>query len=491
MKEYLPFDPNIAEKYDNRQGSWYTFYPYQAQWDESKDVGPQEQIKAISEFLSTDNTRPLAIYTHFPFCMKQCFFCQCATVISQDLNKHRQTLSDMKHEIELYAKIFEAEGKRPNIREVHFGGGSPSILGEEDFAFFVDALKLIVDFDNLDECSIEIDPRYNVTPEKLDFYADMGINRISFGVQDFNPKVMAAINRVNPPEMIAEFMNSPARKRFKSVNFDILFGLPHQSLDDHRKTIEQVIAFRPDRTNICKLGHRPDVFPHQNAYKTEDIADTATQAQMKVMSTNMMLDAGYVRIGIDHFALPHDEFAHALDKKTLTRNAMGYSPGRCIDILGIGPSAISTLGPWYGQNNYLVSEYHEKLENNLLPVVRSKRCENDDLARRKVIFDLILFGKIEKEEIETQFDIVSFDQYFHESLQLLSPLIEDDILIVTDKELRLTPLGRINPRHVCQVFDAYLHEQGVNYAHSREVGNGLQSFDRKKQLKNLINVESI
>ena len=490
MKEYLPFDPSIAEKYDPRKGSWYTFYPYQAQWDESMRSGPQQQLIAINEFLSAGKHRPLALYTHFPFCMKQCFFCQCATVISKDVDNHRQVLRDMRREIEIYAEIFEKAGNYPDIREVHFGGGSPSILGEQDFSYFVDALKLIVDFDNLDECSIEIDPRYNISPEKLDFYADIGIDRISFGIQDFDPKVMKAINRINPPEMIADYLNSPARKRFKSINFDILFGLPHQTLENHRATIEQVIAFKPDRCNVCKLGHRPDVFPHQRAYRDEDIPDTTTQAQMKVESTNMLLDAGYVRIGIDHFALPHDDLAKSLESGSLARNAMGYSPGRCVDILGIGPSAISTLGRWYGQNNYLLTEYRDKLEQGLLPIVRSKCCSEDDLARRKIIFDLILFGRVEKSEFQNLFGIENFDQYFSEDLQRLAPLVKDSLVFNHAHEIRLTPLGRINPRHVCEVFDAYLHSQGISYAHSREVGNGLQSFNRKKQLDKFISVKS-
>lgn len=482
MADSQSVDFELLKKYAVRRGSWYTLYPYQAQWHEEPDTAPANAEAAIDEYLETSNGSPLAVYTHFPFCERQCFFCQCATVISRDKAMHRRVLEDMRREIEWYADKFAKTGIQPNIRELHFGGGSPSILNESDFEYFVESLKLVVDFDKLDECSIEIDPRFNVAPDKLDFYADMGIDRISFGVQDFDEKVMCAINRVNPPEMIAGFLDHPARKRFQSVNFDILYRLPFQTVDGHRDTIERLIEFKPERVNICQLGHRPDVFPHQRAYRSEDMATIEETIEMKEVSTALMVEAGYERIGFDHFALPEDSFSKAKAAGTLHRNAMGYSTGNCIDILGIGPSAISTLGNWYVQNYYMLPQYRDMLAEQDLPAIRYLRCTNDDMTRRQIIYDFFMYGSIDKRQIESRFGISDFDQYFAADIGRLSELFEDGLAEDLPDVLRLTDSGFINPRHASEAFDTFLHGKGVPYAHSREVGDGRKSFDRKTQI---------
>ncbi len=471
---------HFVDKYEEGKGSWYTLYPYQAQWRENAGTGPGDMRRALDEFISTTPDAPLTLYTHFPFCIRQCFFCQCATVISGSPEHHSQVISYMCREIELLKKFFDRRGFRPNIREVHFGGGSPSIMSEELFSRLIQALSALADFSTLDECSIEIDPRFDMSTDKIRFYHRMGVNRISFGVQDFDEDVMRAINRVNPPEMIAGLMTDELRGLFKSISFDVLFGLPRQSPEAHRKTIETIIAFNPDRLNVCKLGHRPDVFPHQNAYAQEDRASPYDQVQMKIDSLNMLNDAGFETIGIDHFARPHDDLAIARKNGTLTRNAMGYSPGRCTDILGIGPSAMSTLGRWYTQNYYILPSYYENIDNRLFPVIRSIDCDDDDLLRRRVIFDLIMFGGIDKAAIEKQYAI-DFDDYFAGPLKLLAELADDGLLSLQDDAITLSATGRLQPRHACAAFDRYLH-QGRDYAHSREVGDGLKSLDRKKQL---------
>ncbi len=471
---------HFVEKYEEGKGSWYTLYPYQAQWQEDAKAGPEDMRQALEEFISTTPDAPLTLYTHFPFCVKQCFFCQCATVISGSEDHHAEVISYMIREISLLKKFFDERSFKPNVKEIHFGGGSPSILSEKLFSRFVDALSTLADFSSIEECSIEIDPRFNMSPDKIRFYHRMGINRISFGIQDFDENVMKAINRINPPEMIAELMTPELRGLFKSVSFDVLFGLPKQSLEAHRKTVETIISFNPDRLNVCKLGHRPDVFPHQKAYAQDDRASSFDQVQMKIDSLNMLNDAGYETIGIDHFAKAHDDLAIAKKNGTLTRNAMGYSSGRCIDILGIGPSAMSTLGRWYTQNYYILPSYYKNIDDGQFPIIRSIGCDEDDLLRRRLIYDLIMFGSIDKAAIELQYGI-NFDNEFAESLIILEDLAKDGLLSLDDKAITLSVAGRLQPRYACAAFDRYLHE-GKEYAHSREVGDGLKSLDRKKQL---------
>jgi len=471
---------SYIENYEEKKGSWYTLYPYQAQWEEDADKGPVNQIQALKEFITSTPDAPLTLYTHFPFCVKQCFFCQCATVISNSEEHHREIVNYMGREVQLLKRLFDEMDFRPNIREVHFGGGSPSILSEDLFTEFATALSEIADFSSLDECSIEIDPRFNMSVDKMRFYHRMGINRISFGIQDFDEDVMKAVNRINPPDMIRELMPDDVRQLFKSVSFDVLYGLPKQTLAAHRHTIETIIGFKPDRLNVCKLGHRPDVFPHQKAYRQEDRASSYDQVQMKIDSLNMLRESGYETIGFDHFAKPHDDLAIAKQNGTLVRNAMGYSPGRSTDILGIGPSAISTLGRWHTQNYYILPSYYEALDTGKFPVIRSYGCNKDDLIRRRVIFDFILYGGVVKNEIEEAFQI-DFETYFSDAQSLLAECIEDGLVEIDDDAIRLTDAGRLNPRHACSAFDRFLHE-GKAYAHSREVGDGLKSFDRKAQL---------
>ncbi len=476
QKFSLP-DAGVIDKYETRVNSWYTLYPIHSFWKEDEFAARAQIEVALDEYCEDSRRADLELYVHFPYCSHQCYFCQCSTVISRNYGHYSSFLDTIEKEVNWYVDAFEKRGHKPAFREIHFGGGSPSLLSIEDFEKLTKILSRIVDWSVIEECALEIDPRFSMDKEKLHAYADNGVSRISFGVQDFDPEVQEAINRRNPPEMIQDLITSDVRSRFSGVNFDILFGLPKQTVQRHVETMETLLSMKPDRTNICLLGHRPDVFPHQKAYRTEDIASTSEKMEMKVASLNMMLDAGYDRIGIDHYALGHDSFVEAKKKKTLQRNINGYGNGRGTDTLGIGPSAVSTLGRHYIQNYYTLSDYQKRIDEGVAPVVRSNFCDDDDLIRRNVIFDLIMYEQIDKTAFGEKWDI-NFDNYFADSLERLSELEDDGLIVLDETKLTLTETGQLMPRHACFEFDNHQHGRGKVYRHNREVGNGKSSLKR-------------
>ncbi|MBF0371894.1 MAG: oxygen-independent coproporphyrinogen III oxidase [Alphaproteobacteria bacterium] len=472
MSDAVPvFDAQIVEKYEHRRGSWFTSYPYQSQWQEDPGTAGVDFAEALRRNVPAG--APVALYVHFPYCLRQCLFCQCVMVVSQDRTLYRAYVDKLAAEIALLVAHFEKTGF-PNVREVHFGGGSPSILDPDEFRHFASILSPIVDFKNLDECAIEIDPRFGIDADMMRAYHEVGINRISFGIQDFDPAVQKAIARINPPEMIEALLVPEVRALFTGVSFDILYGLPKQTRESHRATMERVLAFAPDRVNVCLLGHRPDIFPHQRAYREEDLPSTEDLVRMRIDTIDLLLGHGYGRIGLDHFAKPHDVLSVAKREGRLMRTVLGYSPGRCETILGVGPSAISTFPDCYTQNYYSLDKYTECLDEGRLPLVRSRILDADDLLRRHVIFAFITHEGVSFAEVEGRFG-VDFRETFAEELKGLRELEADGLVEIDDQGIRLTPLGTINTRHVCAAFDRYGRD---SYLQARDLGDGRRSLQR-------------
>jgi len=484
MSEYCQLPPDeIISKYGDRKGSFYTYYPMTGLW--SENIGPDNLIDGLADLMKNRGDDPVSLYIHFPFCAKQCIFCQCFTVISGDKSAHSKFISYMLREIGMLKALFEEHSYTPNVREVHFGGGSPSIIQEDDFTRLVDALCDISGIESLaelDEVTIEIDPRFDIGEERMQFYHDQGVNRISFGVQDFNPEIGKIMNRVNPVEMIDEILTDDVRAMFRSINFDLIYGLPEQTRESFRDTISDAIRLNPDRLAVCVLGHRPDVFRHQNAFEKHIFADSRERTQMFVDTVNSLGAAGYDHIGIDYFSKKKDDLSVAKNDGTLFRNAQGYTPGRSIDLIGIGPSSMGIMGEYYFQNFYTLPEYYEHIDAGEFPVVRGWKASADDMLRREVMFDFILFDAIDKTKFNNKYDI-DFDDYFSVEMEWMGDFIDDGLIEDSGDVIRMTENGRLYQRQVCALFDTYVRS-GSSYKHSREFDNGRNGFNRNIQINN-------
>lgn len=452
----------LVKKYSYRT-AYYSDYPILGLWD--KKFGDEEYRRAIRELAEQKYDKPFLLYIHFPYCPKQCFYCMCFSEISQSHDKTKQFLENNRREIEMFKDICDQNSWKPNITRIHFGGGSPSFMDKEEFKAIIEQLKILVDPKEVEEFAIEIDPR-TVTQEMMQFYSEMGINRISFGIQDFNPDVQRAVNRIQPIEMIERLMAPEIRKLFTGVNFDMIFGLPRQTRKSFRESMEEVIKLSPDRLGVCILGWRPDVFIHQRAIKEEELPTIEAAALMNFDAIQKLLDNGYERIGIDFHAKSTDDLAMALREHTLRRSAMGYSRGEIIDCLGFGPSAMSRMGDYYFQRGYDLPKHDLDLEKGKFPVIRGWKLTKDEQMRRDIMESIVCYSKVDFGEIEQKYNI-DFKSYFKQDLELLNELIKDGIVKINDNSLDVTEMGRFFHRHVCVAFDALLRK-GKEYKHARD-----------------------
>ncbi|MCL0045003.1 oxygen-independent coproporphyrinogen III oxidase [Nitrospinaceae bacterium] len=461
MENALNLNAQVIEKYEAIKGSFYTFYPHTGIWGE--EINADDYRKAFTSLSLNNPSAPTAIYFHFPYCPKQCFFCQCYTVISGDYSKTQKVVSYVLREMDLLFDFFRKISFKPNIREVHFGGGSPSHLREPEINMVVEKLKEMVDIKSLDEFSIEIDPRFDMTQEKIRFYSTLGINRVSIGIQDFDPVVQKSLNRIHSPEQVEGLFPPKIKSLFKSVNVDLIYGLPFQTRETFQKTMETVKKISPDRIALCVLGYRPDVFKFQSVIKEKDLPSLQERTLINEDAKQFLFSEGYERIGIDHFSKPTDDLAKAKVKKSMLRNAMGYTPGRYTEMISFGPSAMGAVNEYYFQNTYELDKYYDAIDDDELPIFRGHKASQDDLIRRHVINSIILYGEVSFVELEEKFG-VQFESYFGPELALLEKgPVEDGLLVIDKDKITLTKLGVRFQRQVCMNFDT-----SSLYKHSRE-----------------------
>jgi oxygen-independent coproporphyrinogen III oxidase len=461
MEDALNMNAEIVEKYESIKGSFYTFYPHTGIWGQGIDA--DDYKKSFASLSRNNPNAPTSIYFHFPYCPKQCFFCQCYTVISGDYEKTQKIVSYILREMDLLFDYFREISFKPNIREVHFGGGSPSHLREPEINLVVEKLKEMVDIKSLDEFSIEIDPRFDMTQEKIRFYSTIGINRVSIGIQDFDPKVQKTLNRIHSPEQVEGMFPPEIKNLFKSINVDLIYGLPFQTRETFKKTMETVKRISPDRIALCVLGYRPDVFKFQSVIKEEDLPNLKERTQINDDATEFLLGEGYNRIGIDHFSKQTDDLSKAKTKKVMLRNAMGYTPGRYTEMIMFGPSAMGAVSEYYFQNTYELEKYYEAIDRDELPVFRGHKASQDDLIRRHVINSIILYSEVKFAELNEKFGI-QFKSYFSRELELLvEGPAHDGLLSIDEDKITLTELGVRFQRQICMNFDT-----SSTYKHSRE-----------------------
>ncbi len=438
------------------QGPYYTSYPTGRQW--TTDFGPADYERGLAELLRDDPETPLSVYLHLPFCLRRCRFCFCYTEVTRNREKMNAFLRVLFQELALFRQMFDTLGVRPNIREIHLGGGSPSYLDLEQLRTVIEHLQLLTDVRALDEFTLEADA-ITVTPEKLLAYHELGINRLSFGIQDFDESVQQAIGRVQSPEFIAQLMAPELRRHFKSINFDLMYGLPLQTRDSIRETVRKVVDLSPDRAAIYSYYHMPELYPHQGAIREEDLPDAVEKTLIFADAAEALTQNGYEFIGIDHFSRPTDDLAMAKKAGTLLRHFMGYTAGRTRHLLGLGPTSISGFGNCYAHNVYSMEDHRQAVLEEKLPIFRGYQTTQDDRIRWGVISRFLAYMSVEFSDIEDEFQI-DFPSYFADELASLGSFIDDGLIVWMENGFQATDLGRLFARHVCALFDRYAPIEG-------------------------------
>lgn len=441
----------FMKKYENIY-AMYIEYPHKSVW--SDKINENDMRIALKNLFSGNKNAPLLLYVHIPFCPKQCFYCTCHTYITNNYEKIKEYLNSLYCEINLLREVFDKYSIKPNFKEIHLGGGSPTILHEKEFDALIEKIKSIADIKKLTEFAIEIDPRVT-TIEMLKYYHEKGINRISFGVQDFDPDVQKAINRVQPVDLLENLLTPQIRKYFHGINFDIMWGLPKQTSESFRKTIDTAIKLSPDRISLLLLHYAPEVKKHQKKMNQSEFPSIEERTMFFHEAVETLQKNGYIRIGLDHFAKQTDTLATALRNKTLHWNSLGYTAGKYNDVIGTGSGSSSTItGEFYFQNLYSLTDYESAVRSGKFPVYRGYKLNNDDIIRRDIIHNLRIYFSVDFSNIEKKYNIV-FNRYFEKELLMMDDLINDGILKLTEKNIAITELGKYFTMQVCHIFDNY------------------------------------
>jgi oxygen-independent coproporphyrinogen-3 oxidase len=457
------FDPQLMRRYD-KEGPRYTSYPTATQFHEGIPADAYE--KAARNSRGAAEREPLSLYVHIPFCFSPCFYCGCNKVITRQVERAGPYMQQLLTEVSLRSAHFDRGRK---IEQLHLGGGTPTFLPQTHLAALMEALNRhfqLIDTPDRDY-SIEIDPR-TVDADAVRSLSELGFNRVSLGVQDFDAHVQEAINRIQPVDTVARILNAARRWGFRSINFDLIYGLPRQSLTTFNSTLDQVIAMRPDRLAVYGYAHMPKIFKAQRQIRSAELPDAALRLALLQLAVNKLTDSGYEYIGMDHFALPSDPLALAQKNGTLHRSFQGYTTHASRDLISVGVSAIGQVGDLYIQNRKTLPEYAAALNSSVLPMHRGVTMTRDDTIRKDVIQQIMCHASIDIRATERRLGI-EFDAYFHAALERLGSLQDDGLVQVASARIDLTSRGRLLMRNVAMVFDAYVGERVQSAPASRVI----------------------
>jgi len=446
----------LIKKYD-RPGPRYTSYPTAPQFNNSFT-----SEKFLDEIIRTNNENnppDLSLYFHIPFCDTLCYFCGCNMIISRNRERIKEYTNHLKNEIDLLRTYLKNDRK---VVQLHWGGGTPTHLNPDEITDLISYINNSFSFSNHAEEGCEIDPR-GLTKEHLEALRHGGFNRISMGVQDFNEKVQKAVNRIQPEDMTRQVISWVRELKFNSMNLDLIYGLPFQSVESFEKTVDAIIDISPDRIAVFNYAHVPWLKKHMALIKPEDLPKPQEKLEILKMTSEKLTNAGYVFIGMDHFARPNDELSIALKEKKLYRNFQGYSTHAGTDLYALGITSISQIGRCYSQNVKKESEYFEKLNDGVFPVERGYYLSDDDLLRRHVITRIMCDFELDFSEVEKLFSI-DFKKYFDSSLKKLTEFVDDGLLILSDKNMKVTEMGRLMIRNIAMNFDAYLETSNAKFS---------------------------
>jgi oxygen-independent coproporphyrinogen-3 oxidase len=436
------------KKYDV-SGPRYTSYPTADRFVEA--FTQEAYMLALEQRRAIAATQPLSIYVHIPFCESLCFFCACNKIVTKHHDRSAEYLRYLNREIDLHV---EHLGAGQTISQLHLGGGSPTFFSDEELAELMSMLKRNFVFSPSGEYSIEVDPR-TVNAQRLKHLAELGFNRLSFGVQDFDPEVQKAVHRIQPAEQVFSLVEAARRYHFESVNVDLIYGLPMQTPESFKRTLAQVVELRPNRIALYGYAHLPERFKPQRRISEYELPAAADKISMLGSALKAFIDAGYVYVGMDHFALPDDDLAIAKRQGRLHRNFQGYSTQPDCDLISLGVSAIGRVGGTYSQNAKTIEEYYDHLNHGRFPVVRGLALSRDDIVRRAVIMAIMCQGALQYESIELAY-MLDFKKYFADEMAALKALEKTDMLVLEDDGLQVTDTGWFFVRAVAMVFDKHL-----------------------------------
>ena len=451
MSNNVTFDTALIKRYDVA-GPRYTSYPPATQFtDKIGKRNYQAWARSSNEELIP---RPLSLYFHIPFCDTICYYCACNKVVTKNKQRSVEYLVDLFHEIELQSELYDRDRI---VEQLHWGGGTPTFLSHEQMQALMDKIRQHFKLHDEGQYSIEIDPR-STNPGGINHLRRLGFNRISIGVQDFDHKVQLAVNRVQSVEMTRSVIDTARRSGFKSINVDLIYGLPFQSVASFAQTLETLIDIKPDRIAVYNYAHLPHRFPPQRRINEEDLPKPEQKLEILRYSIERLTQAGYVYIGMDHFALPNDELAIAQGNGTLHRNFQGYSSHAQCDSVAMGVSAISNIGDHYCQNTSDLQAYHEALQKNQLPIYRGCETRFIDVVRNDIIQHLICHFYLNITDFESRWHL-KFSQQFTSELNQLKAMEKDGLLSLDSAGITVLQPGRLLVRNICMVFDRFINPE--------------------------------
>lgn len=442
--------PELLTRFDV-SGPRYTSYPTADRFVEAFGMADYERALAQRQHGSHLASKPLSLYVHVPFCESLCYYCACNKIITKHHDRAAPYLRYLSRELDLHVQHL---GGVQAVSQVHLGGGTPTFLSDEELAELMAMLRRNFNFQDTGEYSIEVDPR-TVDASRLAVLAQLGFNRLSFGVQDFDPLVQQAVHRIQPVEQVFELVQAARALGFASINMDLIYGLPRQTPESFDRTLAQVAELRPERIALYAYAHLPHRFKPQRRIHEAELPQAGAKVAMLARSLAAFEEAGYTYIGMDHFALPDDALAVAKRQGRLHRNFQGYSTQPDCDLIGLGVSAIGKVGGTYSQNAKDLIEYQDLLDQGRLPVVRGLAVTRDDLLRRAVIMALMCQGNVQFESIEVSY-LIDFKTYFANELERLRGMQDDGLVRLSDSAIELTEMGWFFVRGVAMVFDKYL-----------------------------------
>ena len=442
--------PQLLTRFDV-PGPRYTSYPTADRFVEA--FGEADYVQALRQRQSgtLGNQPPLSLYVHIPFCESLCYYCACNKIITKHKERAAEYLRYLRKEVDLHTRHL---GRGQAVSQLHLGGGTPTFMSDEELRQLMALLREHFKFVPGGEYSVEVDPR-TVDEQRLAVLAELGFNRLSFGVQDFDPAVQKAVHRIQPADQVFALVEASRRLGFESVNVDLIYGLPLQTPESFDRTLSQVNRLRPDRIALYAYAHLPERFKPQRRIHTDDLPAGAAKVAMLSRSLDALTEAGYVYIGMDHFALPDDALAVAKRQGRLHRNFQGYSTQADCDLIALGVSSIGRIGSTYSQNAKTMEEYVDLLDQGRLPVVRGLALTRDDLIRRSVIMALMCQGQLQYESINQAW-LIDFETLFAQELAQLEEVQVQGLVLLSESGIQVTAMGWFFVRGVAMVFDRYV-----------------------------------
>ncbi|MEJ2455005.1 MAG: oxygen-independent coproporphyrinogen III oxidase [Candidatus Thiodiazotropha sp.] len=455
------FDFELISKYD-QSGPRYTSYPTAVQFHEGFD---EESYKRVLRE-SNEGGSPLSLYFHIPFCDTICFYCACNKVATKDRSMAADYLSRVYEELRMQSALIDPSRV---VTQLHWGGGTPTFISHDEMRELVAQTRkyfTLLD-DDSGEYSIEIDPR-EAKGDTVKLLRELGFNRMSLGVQDFDARVQKAVNRIQTKQETLSVLQAARDEGFRSMSIDLIYGLPFQSVESFSSTLDQILEVDPDRLSIFNYAHLPERFKPQRRINEEQLPPAQEKLDILQMTIDKLSSAGYVYIGMDHFAKPEDELVKAQENGTLYRNFQGYSTHSDCDLIGIGVTSIGMVGPSYAQNMRSLDEYYQRIDSGRLPIFKGIELTRDDQIRRDVITRLICHFSLKIPDFEARWGI-NFAEYFATELAKLEGMQQDGLVEIANNSISVKPRGRLLIRNICMQFDAYLNSQAAKGSFSKVI----------------------